>query len=134
MLKYFSKLAQQDPIIESVNPCVPTPCGPNSRCETVNNHASCSCLPSYYGSPPNCRPECAVNSDCLSSKTCARNKCINPCDGTCGFNAICSVINHIPICTCAEGYTGDAFSYCNPNPTIRNYRQYFPIPLSIKMT
>ena len=52
-------------------------------------------------------PECVVNSDCLSDKACQRNKCINPCPGTCGINAVCQVLNHIPTCTCIENYIGD---------------------------
>lgn len=42
--------------------------------------------------------------------------CINPCDGVCGTNAKCNVINQKPICSCAEGYTGDPFLKCERIP------------------
>lgn len=74
---------------------------------------SCACLPEYIGNPyEGCRPECTVSSDCLSNLACIRNKCQNPCPGTCGQDAICQVINHSPTCTCVPGFTGDPFRYC----------------------
>lgn len=94
------------------NPCLPSPCGPNSACRVVNLQAVCSCLPSYNGSPPNCKPECIVNSECPPTKACINQKCIDPCGGTCGINTKCRVINHSPICSCEEGYTGDPFTNC----------------------
>lgn len=45
-----------------------------------------------------------------------REKCRDPCPGSCGANAQCSVINHTPICSCITGYIGDPFSYCTPKP------------------
>ncbi|XP_026688067.1 neurogenic locus notch homolog protein 1-like, partial [Diaphorina citri] len=33
-----------------------------------------------------------------------------------GYNAECKVINHTPICTCPQGFIGDAFSGCYPKP------------------
>jgi len=98
------------------NPCVPSPCGPNSECREINGVPSCSCLPTYIGSPPNCRPECSVNSDCISNLACINEKCRDPCPGSCGASALCTVTNHIPICTCPEGLTGDPFSYCTSKP------------------
>lgn len=99
-----------------VNPCQPSPCGPNSQCREINNQAVCSCLPNYFGSPPGCRPECVVSSDCGYDKSCENQKCVDPCIGKCGQNARCRVNNHSPICYCNEGYTGDAFSRCYPQP------------------
>ena len=64
------------------------------------------------GSPPNCRPECYINSDCPSDKACISRKCQDPCPGLCGFNAYCRVRNHIPICVCDRGHIGDPFSQC----------------------
>lgn len=49
-------------------------------------------------------------------KACVRNKCQDPCPGTCGISAVCFVSNHIPICSCPEGLTGDAFQMCRPIP------------------
>lgn len=98
------------------NPCAPSPCGPNSQCHEISGIPSCSCLPDYIGSPPNCRPECTINAECSSNKACIREKCIDPCPGSCGFNAVCNVLNHMPICTCSEGYTGDPFTSCQKMP------------------
>lgn len=94
------------------NPCVPSPCGPNSNCRITNGLAVCSCAVEYFGSPPNCRPECTVNAECGQNKACHKFKCTNPCRGTCGVNANCAVINHNPICSCANEMTGDPFIRC----------------------
>lgn len=103
-------------IEEQKNPCQPNPCGPNSQCREVNKQAVCSCLPNYSGSPPGCRPECVVSSECTLSKACVNQKCIDPCPGTCGLNARCEVINHSPICSCQADYTGDPFTRCYTLP------------------
>lgn len=76
-------------------------------------------MSNYVGSPPNCRPECTINAECPSNKACMTEKCRDPCPGSCGANARCNVINHIPICTCPDGYTGDPFSNCYPKPPER---------------
>lgn len=102
-----------------INPCVPSPCGPNSQCQDIGGTPSCSCQPTYIGSPPNCRPECVISSECASNLACLREKCRDPCPGSCGAGAQCSVINHTPICTCPEGYTGDPFTSCFPRPSPR---------------
>lgn len=94
------------------NPCNPSPCGPNSACRVVNGQAVCSCIPGYFGSPPTCRPECVTSSDCAQNQACINQKCINPCPGTCGINALCQVVNHNPICSCPERFTGDPFIRC----------------------
>jgi hypothetical protein len=104
--KYFSL------VYEPSNPCIPSPCGPNSQCKEINMHAVCSCKPNYIGMPPSCRPECVTSSECPQDKACVREKCIDPCPGTCGLNARCKVLNHNPICTCSPGYTGDPFIQC----------------------
>lgn len=93
------------------NPCNPSPCGPNTLC----SDGICTCLPEYHGDPySGCRPECVLNTDCPRDKSCVRNKCIDPCPGTCGQNAECSVINHIPTCSCLVNFTGNAFVLCSP--------------------
>lgn len=105
------------------NPCVPSPCGPNSVCQVQDNRPVCSCVANYIGSPPNCRPECVINQECPQDKACIREKCTNPCIGTCGENSKCNVVNHTPFCTCIEGYIGDAFIGCTKieaPPTPRN--------------
>lgn len=44
---------------------------------------------------------------------CIRQKCADPCDGSCGANAECRVVNHTPMCVCLTGYNGDPFSQCS---------------------
>lgn len=95
-------------------PCNPSPCGPNSQCRNVNGQAVCSCVPGYVGSPPSCRPECTVSSDCPRNEACSNLKCVNPCIGSCGIRAQCQVINHNPICSCPAGLSGDPFVRCDP--------------------
>lgn len=75
------------PIPKPLNPCHPSPCGLYAECRPIGDSPSCSCLPNYFGSPPNCRPECVVNSDCSSDKSCIAERCRNPCEGSCGFNS-----------------------------------------------
>lgn len=102
------------------SPCTPSPCGTNAVCREQNGAGSCSCLPEYIGNPyEGCRPECVHNTDCPSNKACMRNKCQDPCPGTCGQNADCQVVNHLPTCTCRPGYTGDPFRYCSIQPPQR---------------
>lgn len=91
--------------------CNPSPCGPNTDC----NEGKCTCLLEYKGDPyEGCRPECVLNTDCPLDKACLRNKCVDPCVGTCGQNALCNIYNHIPMCTCPIGMTGNAFLSCLP--------------------
>lgn len=110
-----------------VDPCVPSPCGPYSECRDIGGAPSCSCRVGYTGSPPNCRPECVINSDCPSNRACMREKCRDPCPGSCGQGAQCAVLNHTPMCTCPAGYTGDPFSNCYPKPPERRLR----VPLGV---
>jgi len=39
-------------------------------------------------------------------------KCKDPCVGSCGLNSECHVYNHIPQCTCLQGYVGNPFVSC----------------------
>lgn len=106
-----------DPIIPQ-DPCYPSPCGQNTKCINHNGQAKCSCIPPYLGDPytTGCRPECVLNSDCPSHQGCLNQHCRDPCPGACGSNAECTVANHIPICACAQGYIGDAFTGCRLRP------------------
>lgn len=106
--------------VEELHPCRPSPCGPSSECREINGHAVCTCVPGYLGTPPSCRPECNVNSDCNLNEACSNQKCRNPCIGTCGVGALCDVINHYPNCKCPPRYTGDPFARCTPIPVIES--------------
>ena len=96
------------------SPCSPSPCGPNSRCQAINGQPVCDCIEKYTGSPPACRPECIINSDCALNQACINKKCRDPCPGTCGISAQCQVIYHNPICSCPPIFTGDPFTRCFP--------------------
>jgi len=101
------------------NSCVPSPCGPFAICRDSGYAGvpTCTCLENYIGSPPNCRPECTVDSECNNNRACLRQKCRDPCLGSCGIGAQCLVINHMAVCLCPKGYTGDAFANCFPEPS-----------------
>lgn len=103
----------EPPVIQEDH-CYPSPCGQNSHCSNVNHQAVCSCLPGYYGTPPACRKECSINSDCVNTKSCVNEHCIDPCPGSCAPNAECNVISHKAVCYCPPHYTGDPFVRCNP--------------------
>lgn len=115
----------QDEIVQR-DPCIPSPCGQYAECRNVGGVPSCSCLASYIGIPPNCRPECTINQECQSNLACMREKCRDPCPGSCGVLAQCHVMNHVPICTCPQGYTGDPFSNCFPQPPRKIDQNFFP--------
>lgn len=101
------------------DPCVPSPCGSFAQCRNIRDSAACSCLEGYTGQPPNCKPECTINSECQSDMSCVNMKCRDPCPGSCGLAAVCTVVNHIPICNCPEGFTGNPFTLCQLLPATR---------------
>lgn len=110
---------------DNINPCVPSPCGPNSQCKEIGTQAACSCIPNYIGQPPNCRPECTINAECASNLACRNEKCQDPCIGSCGVNAQCSVVNHNAICTCVYGYEGNPTVQCSQIPPRKEFRILF---------
>lgn len=133
---HFNAILATPPPPQPSDPCYPSPCGPNARCRSESGVAACECLPEYQGNPyEGCRPECLISSDCIMSKACIKNKCRDPCPGTCGLSAICSVSNHIPICYCPEGTTGDAFRACQPIPESKGnlYLNTFFLPRYFKL-
>ena len=99
------------------NPCSPSPCGPNSRCKESNGQPICSCENNFVGSPPNCRPECVMSSECSFDKACLNQKCSDPCaNNICGQGATCRVMSHSPICSCPSPLIGDPFVRCYSAP------------------
>lgn len=125
--EYLEPIVIHDP----VDPCDPSPCGLYSQCRVVGSTGVCSCLPNYIGRPPNCRPECTMNSECPGNRACINERCKDPCPGSCGFNALCHVVNHSPVCTCITGYQGDPFSGCNPTPRKISFLYYLDLILTI---
>ena len=66
--------------------------------------------------PPTGRPECLVNSDCNNTLACGPGyTCYDPCEGSCGLNASCAVINHRPTCSCLGSLVGDPYTGCFPS-------------------
>ena len=117
IISYFA--VQESPTITERPPsCIPSPCGPNAQCQMVGNRPACSCLPDFIGQPPHCRPECVLNQECAAQQACIQQKCRDPCPGSCGFEANCHVLNHVPICTCNAGLSGDPFVQCSPIATM----------------
>jgi hypothetical protein len=86
------------------DPCNPSPCSVNGQCRVVNGAAAC-----YY-------PECVINQDCARDKACFAQKCKDPCVDACGFNALCQVVNHNPVCSCPAGFMGSARVECKREP------------------
>ena len=74
----------------------------------------CKCLPGHHGNPyTGCvAGECDENSDCGSQRACKDYKCVDPCALSCGQGADCTVQNHVAICRCPKGTTGDPFRNC----------------------
>ena len=98
-------------------PCTPNPCGINARCTASGTDAICTCIANFFGNPlSECRPGCVTSSSCPLLQACVNQKCIDPCPGSCGTEAICTVINHNPVCSCPNGYIGDPFIRCSPKP------------------
>ena len=112
--------------------CFPSPCGPYSICELEGPRPVCSCQKGYFGRPPNCHPECLVNGECPPNQACIRQQCKDPCQGTCGINALCNANNHQAICYCPTGYAGDPFETCTKIPgkclNIHSFFTGLPIP------
>lgn len=110
-LFYFFILVESHPL-SPVEPCNPSPCGPNAHCIPKGEIPSCSCLPDFIGLPPNCRPECVSNSECADHLACINQKCKDPCSGTCSPYAECHVVSHTARCSCMLGYTGNPDVHC----------------------
>lgn len=99
--------------------CAKRQCGANSECKRQGNALICVCRQGYFGNPYiGCRPECVLNSDCPADRACVNSKCSHVCNGVCGVNALCHVVNHAPTCICSQGYTGDPFKSCSAQPQI----------------
>jgi len=73
-----------------------------------------------------------VSSECAQDKACVKQKCIDPCPGTCGSNARCQVVNHNPICSCPPGYNGDPFVRCIKERTLLLYTNKMFTKYSLK--
>ena len=107
----------ETPPTDRLDACNPNPCGTNAECRGQGSGNVCVCLPGLFGDPyVACKPECVTNSDCSNNMACIAQKCKDPCPGACGIDARCQVVGHNPVCSCANGFTGDPFVRCQPRP------------------
>ncbi|XP_069186820.1 adhesive plaque matrix protein 2 isoform X1 [Procambarus clarkii] len=105
--------------------CQPSPCGKNSNCEVGTDRngvkkSVCTCIHGFIGNPlTECRQgDCTTDSDCSVNQACYLFECVNPCvtlfGSVCGEDAICTVRDRKPVCSCPSGYSGDARERCTP--------------------
>ena len=52
---------------------------------------------------------CVSNAECADNEACKDYNCIDPCTTSCGRGADCRAQNHVAICRCPRGNTGDPF-------------------------
>ncbi|KAG8308988.1 hypothetical protein J6590_067425 [Homalodisca vitripennis] len=111
--------SQQCVDMKCADPC-PGACAHNSYCQVLNHMPFCACPPWFVGNPfTGCtrqllHTQCLENDDCPSDRTCVKQKCEDPCHDVCsGKNTSCQVRNHIPYCTCKQGFFGDPLTACN---------------------
>ena len=78
----FTRCTQKPQVTEPPqpkDPCNPDLCGSNAKCSVQSGKTICSCIQNYQGDPLiGCKPECLLNQDCPSDKTCINSKCLNP--------------------------------------------------------
>lgn len=99
---------------ECVNPCTYTQCGLNAICRADSFHRPrCYCPDNFRGNPEiRCeRPECSSDDDCPHNLACRNERCEDPC--RCGQDAICTVFQHRPQCSCPSGFAGNPNIQCS---------------------
>lgn len=101
------------------NPCDhPTACGRNAECTPELHVPTCKCPAQTRGNPQvECvQIECSDSNDCDINKACIDSHCVDPCHLTnvCGQHANCLSTNHVGVCSCQPGFTGDPHLGCVP--------------------
>lgn len=109
---------------QCVEPCSNITCNEPAECRVHQHEVYCVCPPGYQSTEDGCEktgePQCAIDIDCPSGLACLYSTCVNPClqSTPCGDNAVCRVINTLPvrtmICECKPGYKGNALVECTP--------------------
>lgn len=126
-----------------VDPCN---CAPSAQCTVRNHIPTCQCPTGYTGNPQqSCsivplreEPQCRQDADCPSKHACFDGICKNPCYETkpCAANANCRVVDSLPlrtmICSCNDGYVGDAEKQCLPGNG--NLTESLTFPLFLKIS
>ena len=122
------------------DPCaVNNPCGENAICENNGQRPTCSCPDGHAGDPyVRCvRGDCIANEDCNVDQACKDFRCVDPCSFSCGNGADCTPRNHVAICRCPRGRTGDPFQVCirdHPNTyrkRVCHHSFYFDFPINL---
>ncbi len=98
-------------------PCVHPSAARRVLCESRRCRASRVLVAHTEGDSGSCTvpTTCAFSGDCLGNSECPVNqackdyRCIDPCLTSCGQGAECEVQNHVAICRCGRGMTGDPF-------------------------
>eukprot|EP00121_Abeoforma_whisleri_P005603 Awhi_evm1s5082 len=86
------------------------------RCDQEGN-SQCTKRKCIIHTTPFCTFECTSDAMCDGDQACIYNECVDPCaDSPCGIGATCEVINHRPVCSCLNGFSGDPLVECqDPN-------------------
>ena len=117
--------------IFSVNQCVDidecqnNPCEPTALCTNTVGAYQCRCPPGTVADlNGKCQPsdQCLSDNECPSTATCNNGKCQNPCEipGSCGADAICTPVNHNPMCSCPARTKGNPNVRCTPLECVSN--------------
>ncbi|KAJ8668693.1 hypothetical protein QAD02_010356 [Eretmocerus hayati] len=129
--------------ITQVNPCQPSPCGPNTDCRPTRDYAyaRCGCLPGYFGDPRSAQgcelgQDCVVDDDCPENRACVDSLCQNPCvdpDIECPpSQPSCVVLDHKAVCRSKDCPPGAAAvnstvgSDCGSGPNFAADEDVFP--------
>lgn len=100
-----------------INECIELadPCARNALCINTQGGYECNCPPGTVGDPyirgcEKLEEGCKSNEDCPNDKICdnGTKQCISPCF-ICGPSAICTVTNHVALCTCPSELIGDPY-------------------------
>ncbi|KAK0172481.1 hypothetical protein PV328_005793 [Microctonus aethiopoides] len=71
---------------------------------------------------------CSNDTECLNSEKCIGKRCMDPCPGLCGIDAICKVIKHTMTCSCFKCYEGNPYIRCTPYLGLKRWMcKYFGI-------
>lgn len=92
-----------------IESCNPNPCHSTAVCESHLSSYICRCPTGFIGDPykEGCKKqsECSNgDEDCPAEATCVAGRCVNPCDGACGINSLCKIVDRKAICICPDSY------------------------------
>jgi hypothetical protein len=113
---------------QCLNPCLiqPNTCARNAECYVKSHEAACQCREGFKGNPlVECRAiECVSNNECPDDKQCMNEQCVNPCiyESKCAPRAECIAKNHNALCKCIQGFIGNPYVSCSPEPKLECVR------------